>query len=72
MLNGVSIPYELADRITEMNLRDMRKSTLECIQESANNAHKPHEQENLRNYYQTLFALEEVLRYMCGEKWDDK
>ena len=71
MLKCIPISYELADTVTEANLRDMRDTLLRCIEDSAGNYEKPWEQENLRHHYQTLFALEEVLRYFVGEKWND-
>ena len=71
MLKGISISYTLADEITVANLKDMRTSLLQSVDGSAKNFSKTHEQENLRESYKTLFAIEEVLRYVAGDKWND-
>lgn len=72
MLNGIAIPYELADEITVANLKEARRSLLRDIGFSAELAnHKPHEMENLRDYHENLFAIEKVLTYFAGDKWND-
>ena len=71
MIKGITIPYELADEITIANLKETRETILNEILGSAANAHLPHEMENLRDHHEDLLAIERVLTYFAGDKWNE-
>lgn len=71
MLNGISIPYEVADDITISSLKVARQVILEEMVSNAFNYDKEHEKENMRNNMEALFAIERVLTYFAGDKWND-
>ena len=69
---GLDISHEIADQITMENLLDVRKNLLKDIERSVVDYHFTHEQQNLRDHYENLFALERMLYYFGGNNWRDK
>jgi uncharacterized phage-like protein YoqJ len=71
MLKGITIPHEPADEITVATLKETHKSIQNDILSAAANSHQEWQVTNLRDYHETMFAIEKVLKYFAGENWDD-
>lgn len=69
---GLELNHEIADQITFENLLDVRKNLLKDIERSVVDYHFLHEQQNLRDHYENLSALERMLYYFGGVSWRDK
>jgi hypothetical protein len=60
--NGLKLPWEICDTITNLTLQDVRKDAIEQL-ENHNNGTKPLPDSEVGYQYNLLRALNVVLRY---------
>jgi hypothetical protein len=73
MLEGITIPYDLADEITAANLKNARGYIIEDIDRIVRLPEiLQHEKTNLQDNYMNLFVIEKCLDYFTVGDWRDE